>query len=150
MSLNLPLRFCALSGIALLNACGASPGGPLPSGAADQIVFTVQPSNAVVGTTIAPSVQVTFEDAAGHPVSNVIGSVTVAIGTDPNGGTLAGTVTVPAVNGVATFSTLSVSRPGVAYTLVASTPSLPLATSGAFNVSATTAAMLRDNAPTPQ
>ena len=46
-------------------------------------------------------------------------SVTLAIGTNPGSGTLSGTVTVAAVNGVATFSNLSINKAGTGYTLTA-------------------------------
>jgi hypothetical protein len=133
-----------------LGSCAHDIAGVGSPGEATQIAFTVQPGGAVAGAVISPPVQVTFENAAGEPVPNASGAVTIVIGNDPNGGTLAGTATVAAVNGVATFSALSVSRAGVAYTLIASSQSLPVATSAAFNVSATTVAMFPHDAPTPR
>src|SRR5256885_5873691 len=62
-------------------------------------------------------------------------SITVAIGTNPASGTLAGTTTVAAVNGVATFANLSINNPGTGYTLIASATGLTGATSTAFNIS---------------
>src|SRR2546427_39032 len=60
-------------------------------------------------------------------------SITVAIGTNPASGTLSGTTTVAAVNGVATFANLSINNPGTGYTLIASATGLTGATSSAFN-----------------
>ena len=62
-------------------------------------------------------------------------TVSLAIGTNPGGGTLSGTTAVAAVAGVATFSNLSINNGGTGYTLTASisTPSLS-ATSTAFNI----------------
>src|SRR5207249_1986474 len=62
-------------------------------------------------------------------------SITMAIGTNPASGSLSGTTTVAAVNGVATFSTLSLNRAGAGYTLTASATGLTSATSNAFNIS---------------
>jgi hypothetical protein len=68
--------------------------------------------------------------------------VTLAIGTNPGGGTLSGITTVTAVNGVATFSGLSINRTGPGYTLTASSSGLTGATSAAFNITPGTATRL--------
>jgi hypothetical protein len=90
-------------------------------GAATQLVFTVPPGNTRAGATIPP-VQVTAFDAVGNQATNFIGSVVVAIG--HNGGllvpgTLSGGGPVAPVNGVATFSNLSIDVAGNGYTLIA-------------------------------
>ena len=98
-----------------------------------KLAFSVQPSNAQTGATITPAVQVLVEDSSGNVVTNATNPVTVALA----GGTgLAGTLTVTPQNGVATFSTLSVSNAG-SYTLSATSPSLTSATSTGFTVSST-------------
>jgi len=150
MSLSRWLRLSAVCAGAALVGCTGDIAGVSSPTEATQLVFIVQPGGAVAGAAIAPAVEVGFVDNRGNPVTNITADITVAIGTDSNGGTLAGDTTVPAVNGVATFSTLSVSRAGAAYTLTASTPSLPVATSGEFNVSAAAASALRHDAPTPR
>ncbi|OYW75121.1 MAG: hypothetical protein B7Z37_14995, partial [Verrucomicrobia bacterium 12-59-8] len=55
---------------------------------------------------------------------------------NPGTGTLSGTVTVAAVAGTATFSTLSIDKAGTGYTLGASAGGLISATSNAFNITA--------------
>ena len=45
--------------------------------------------------------------------------MTLSLGNNPGGGTLSGTLTVAAVNGVATFNNLSINAAGSGYTLVA-------------------------------
>jgi hypothetical protein len=102
-------------------------------GAATKLAFTVQPANTLAGATI-PAVQVSAEDALGNLVTTFAGSVTVAIGANPGGGTLSGTTVVTAVNGVATFSTLSINNKGTGYTLTGATGGLSAATSVAFNI----------------
>src|SRR5947208_3925190 len=75
-------------------------------------------------------------DRAGNVVTGLNGLITVALGADPGGGTLAGTTSVNAVSGVATFSTLSINNAGNGYTLTASASGLTGATSASFNITA--------------
>src|SRR5207249_4192715 len=86
-------------------------------GAAAQLVFSVQPSNATAGAAIAPAVRVTAQDVQGNTATQFTGSVTVALGANPGSGALSGTATVAAVAGVATFSDLSVNKSATGYTL---------------------------------
>jgi hypothetical protein len=69
--------------------------------------------------------------------------VTVAIGANPGSGTLGGTLTVAAVNGVATFSNLSINKVGAGYTLAASSTGLAGATSNIFNITVALPAKLQ-------
>src|SRR5207302_1854160 len=113
----------------------------ISSGAATKVVFQVQPSNVASGSPISPAVTVAIEDASGNVVSSTA-NVTIALGTNPSGGTLGGTLTVAAVSGVASFANLTLDKAGNGYTLAASAASLTGATSSAFNVSAGTATKL--------
>jgi hypothetical protein len=88
----------------------------------------------VVGGTIAPPVRVAALDSAGNTVSGFTGRITLAVGSNPTGGTLRGTLSLDAVNGVATFGDLSIDKEGAAYTLAASSNGLAGATSAAFDV----------------
>jgi hypothetical protein len=114
----------------------------ITAGAASKLAFTVQPSNTSAGSSISPAVQVTVQDSSGNTVTTATNSITVGIGTNPSGGTLSGTTTVNAVNGVATFSNLSIDKPGNGYTLTASSTGLTGATSTAFNITAGAASKL--------
>lgn len=78
-------------------------------GQATQLAITTQPSNSVAGQNINSSggVVVTVRDASGNTASGYSGSVTLALSSNPGGGTLSGTKTVTAVNGVATFTGIS-------------------------------------------
>jgi uncharacterized repeat protein (TIGR01451 family) len=111
-------------------------------GAAFQLAVTAQPSNTAAGASIAPPVQVTVQDAFANTVTSSTASITVAIGSNPGGGTLSGTTTVFASAGLATFSTLSINKSGTGYTLVASSSGLTGATSAAFNIAAAAASQL--------
>ncbi len=96
-----------------------------------KLAFTVQPTDATAGASIAPAVAI--QDASGK-VTKATNAVTIAIGTNPAGGTLSGTATVSAVNGVASFSDLTIDKAGSGYTLAASASGLSSATSSAFAV----------------
>ena len=109
---------------------------------ATQLVFTVQPSNATAGSAISPSVQVTARDASGNVSTSFTGAITIALGSSPSGGTLSGTKTVSAVNGVATFSNLIITKAGTGYRLAATASGLTGATSSSFSVSAASASAL--------
>jgi hypothetical protein len=113
-------------------------------GPAARLAFTTQPSNTVAGTSISnpPGVQVTVQDASGNTVITSTASITLAIGTNPAAGTLSGTLTIAAVNGVATLSDLSINRTGNGYTLTATSGGLTPATSSTFNITAGAATML--------
>src|SRR6059058_3197431 len=111
-------------------------------GTTTQLAFTVQPSNTVAGAAISPAVQVSALDAAGNPVPSFTGSVTVALATNPGGATLGGTTTVAAVNGVATFSPLTLDKTGTGYALTATAAGLTPATSSGFNITPGAAAQL--------
>jgi Tol biopolymer transport system component len=106
-----------------------------PPVVATKLAFTVQPSNTVAGAAIAPAVKVTVQDAGGNTFSSAA-PITLAIGTNPSGGTLSGTVTVNAIGGVAVFSDLSIDQVGTGYTLTASSAGLTGASSNTFNVTA--------------
>src|SRR5207249_2460812 len=72
------------------------------------------------------------------------GNVTMALAANPGGDTLSGTKTVAAVNGVATFSDLSIDRAAAGYTLRATTSGLTV-TSASFTIVAGTATQIAIN-----
>lgn len=103
---------------------------------ATRLVFLVQPSDAATYATIRPPVEVVAVNDAGARVSSFTGAVSIAIGR--NGGLLlpgrlSGTKTVYAVDGVATFSDLSIGSLGT-YTLRTSSPGLESAESESFDI----------------
>jgi hypothetical protein len=111
----------------------------ITSAGATQLAFTAQPTNAVAGASIAPSVVVTAKDALNNTDAGYTGNVTLAISANPGGSTLSGTLTVAAVAGVATFPGISLDKIGVGYTIGATSGALTPATSGAFNITAAAA-----------
>jgi hypothetical protein len=107
--------------------------------AATHVAFTVQPSTTLPFATITPPVQVTVLDDLGNAVPGFRGTVTIAIGHNGGAlvpGTLSGTKTVNVVNGVATFSDLSIDQLGNGYTLRATASGLTGAESTPFNIGA--------------
>lgn len=120
-----------------------SSGFDITPGAGTQLAFVQQPTNTAPGGAITPAVTVEVQDSSGNRVTSSSASITVAIGTNPAAGTLSGTLTVSAANGLATFSTLSIDNVGTGYTLTASGAGLTSGTSAAFNIQAGGAAKLR-------
>ncbi len=103
------------------------------AGAATKLAFTQAPVTTSAGSTM-PAVRVAIQDASGNTVTSATAQVTLAIGANPGAGTLSGTTTVSAVNGVAVFSTLSIDKAGSGYTLTAASSGLADATSPAFDI----------------
>src|SRR5205085_2262356 len=121
----------SINGSAAVTVTAASP---------DHLGFGQQPTNAAAGSALSPAVAVQVLDLYGNLVAlDQTDAVSLALGTNaaggtPGGGTLSGTLTVTAQNGLASFSSLSISTPGTGYTLAAASGSLAGATSGTFNV----------------
>src|SRR5216117_1072018 len=117
----------------LLSTCARDVTAPP---APTELAFIQQPGNVMAGHQISPAVKLRAEDAHGNKVARFTGNVTVALGNNPGGATLSGTTTVAAVDGIATFSDLSLDKTGAGYTLTASASggALVAPTSAAFDV----------------
>ena len=120
----------------------ATPITTVPLGPPTKLVFVQGPTNTLAGAAITPPVKVAVEDANGNiETADNTTRVSLAIGTNPAGGTLSGGSAVTVTSGVATFSGLSINTAGTGYTLTASsTPSYSAATSAAFNIITATSA----------
>jgi hypothetical protein len=103
-----------------------------------KLVITTQPQTVV---TAGNNFDVVVEavDSHGKPDSNFNGLVTMTLAGNPAHGTLGGVVTVQAVNGVATFSGLTLNKAGAGYSLLASSGSVTTATTRAISVTVNTA-----------
>jgi len=100
---------------------------PPAPGPATKLAFAVQPTNTAPGAMISPPVQVAALDDQNNIVTSFSGTISIKIGHNGSllGATLNGTTDVPAVNGVAVFSNLSINDLSVTYyTLVASNAQL--------------------------
>jgi hypothetical protein len=118
------------------NAFAISPAAP------DHLTFIQGPTNTPVGASITPAIQVGIQDLFGNIVTGFTGNVTVAIGTNPGGGSLSGLANRAAIAGVATFPSLSINAAGNGYTLNAGASGLATLPSGQFNITASTGSQL--------
>ena len=104
-----------------------------------QLCVCTQPGGAQSGSTLSPQPAVQVRDATGAVVFSATNAVTMTL--NGAGGTLSGTTTVNAVNGVATFTNLVVTGPGT-YTLTASSGALTPSTSGSITITSLPATQL--------
>jgi streptogramin lyase len=106
-----------------------------------QLVVTTQPP---AGVTAGSSfgLTLTAEDSSGNPITSFDGTVTVALGNNPGGATLGGTLSATASNGVATFSGLTLTTAGSGYTLVVTSSGLGEGVTNAMTVTPAAPAQL--------
>src|SRR6185503_11079887 len=114
---------------------GASPG---------QLAIRTQPSGAVSGVNLATQPVIEIRDAANNIVASSTAAVTAAIASGT--GTLVGTRTVNAVNGVATFGNLRIDGSGP-HTLTFTATGLTAATSSSFTVTQSISALVIQTQP---
>jgi hypothetical protein len=101
---------------------------------ASQLAFIQGPTDTTAGQTITPSVMVAVEDQNGNTVGTDDSYVTLQLISDDHGHPrLHGTLTVQAVDGIATFGDLSLTKAGT-YMLEATDGSLSSATSSSFQI----------------
>jgi len=109
--------------------------------AASQLAFTVQPTDVLLGPGIS-AVVVTARDQFGNTATGFTGDVLMAIGTDGSllgDATLGGTRTVAAASGAASFTDLTINRPGAGFRLAATAIGVATgATSDPFTIVALT------------
>jgi hypothetical protein len=81
------------------------------------LAFTAQPATTPAGSAIA--VTVAAQDGSGTTQTCFEDQVTISMGTNPGGATLTGNTTATAVNGVASFTNLVITKSAAGYTLTA-------------------------------
>ncbi len=99
--------------------------------------FFVQPNSANVGQAISPPVEVVVRDTLGNTDSAFTGSITIGFASNPTGANMSGTTVVRPVNGIASFSNLTIDKAGT-YTLQASASGAAAVTSSAFTITTVT------------
>ncbi|MEO8395699.1 MAG: hypothetical protein ABI700_22080, partial [Chloroflexota bacterium] len=121
---------------------------PAPTATSPSLLFIIQPTDAVVGSSIAPAITVELRDSnnALLPTSDI--PITLTLGDNPANGLLSGTLSVNTVNGVATFTDLTLDTAGTGYTLSVSSPDFTSATSTVFSVTASAEATSQPEATT--
>ena len=106
------------------------------------LAFLTGPTDVMAGEAMDPAIRVEVRDVGGSRVPDAELPVTLSLAADPGGAALAGTKTVNAVSGVATFSGLWLDRAAEDYTLQAAAADLDPVESAAFTVSPAPAARL--------
>jgi hypothetical protein len=101
---------------------------------ASQLAFVNPPTNGTAGLVLNPAITVDVEDTFGNLVTGDSSTIALVLGGGSAGATLGGTSQVAAINGVGTFSDLSVDTAGKQYTLSASDGGLTGATSAPFTI----------------
>ncbi len=114
-------------------------------GPATHLAFLQQPSSAFVGQPLSPAVSVGVEDSNDHIVTSDTSTITLALASNNFAATLGGTLTAQAVNGIATFSNVSVNRPGNGYILLASDGNLTGAQSAPVTIPSVDVGVGTDN-----
>ena len=100
---------------------------------ATKLVITSEPPHSVAAGN-SFRIVVSMEDPFGHVITSDDASVTIALGANPVDGPLDGLKTMKAHDGVASFSSLSLTKVGNGYTLEATSGSLIAGKSSAINV----------------
>jgi hypothetical protein len=120
-----------------------------PAAAAQLVVTAQPPTSMTAGSSFGVAVAVV--DRFGNLVPSYNGGVTVALGVNPSAGTLYGTLTVTASQGVAAFWGLTIFKAGAGYSLQISGGGLAPALTPSLNVAPAAAARLvvTSGPPTP-
>ena len=124
--------WCALSALLTLTACGATEPGT--SAAPTALVITTATTGGIPGGLLSPQPVVELRTASGIRASGSANQVTVSL--TGSGGTISGTTTVTAVNGVATFTDLRIAGAGT-YSLAFASASIPSVTLAAITITNT-------------
>ncbi len=121
------------------------------AGAANKLTFIQQPADTAAGAIITPPVTVQLEDSFGNAVKTA--NIPVTLQVNPVAARMLGPLSFAAqltdANGLATFTSLSISQVGQ-YQLLAESSGIASATSNPFNIHAGTASTIMATAGTPQ
>jgi hypothetical protein len=101
--------------------------------AAKQLAFVQTPATGTAGKALGPAVKVAVEDTYGNVVTSNASQISLSVSTGPGSFTTGSTVTVAAVNGIATFSNLVWNHAGT-YQIGAADGSLTPATSASITI----------------
>lgn len=109
-------------------------------GAPAKLCFVTQPGGGVAGTAWSQQPVVAIGDSTCNVITTATDAVTLSVSTGT--GSLSGTATVSAVNGIATFSGLSMTNAADAKKLTAAASGLTSGVSNSFNITAAAATQL--------
>ncbi len=116
--------------------------------AASSLVINAEPPSALTAGA-AFGLEVGVVDAYANTVTTYSGTAAVALATAVNGAALGGDLSEPFVNGVATFTSLTLDVAGGAYTVQATSAALPAASTSDISVSPAAAAKVVVSAQPP-
>jgi hypothetical protein len=133
---TLVISGCGGPGSGLIGIATSGGGTGNTGGGADVLNFFSQPNTANVGQVMS-AVQVGAVDSLGGIDTTFTDGVTVTLGSNSTGAALAGTSTVRAVNGIASFGNLTVDKAGT-YTLRATANGATGVTSAPFTITRVT------------
>jgi hypothetical protein len=119
-----------------------------PAAPAQLVVSSGPPGSVFAGSGFGLTVLV--EDAFGNLVTSFDGGVTVSLAGGPHGAGLGGLSSLAAVDGVATFSGLTLTQAGDGYSLEATSGNLTPATTGPITVTTAAPAQLVVRAQPPE
>ncbi len=136
------------SGFGELPPATTNPITVAPTGTATQLAITAQPPGSISAGS-GFGLTVTAEDSLGNPITTFNGDITLSLDnfSGSTDSTLGGTITLPANNGVATFSGMTIDRPG-SYSVDATSTGLVDATTNDFSVTPLPARQLAVLGPT--
>lgn len=132
LSLNLAGTNKVLTATAAGLSSAASSAFSIIAGSAAKLAFSTQPSGGTAGTVWATQPVIEVQDASGNFINTATNSITLTLTT--GSGTLAGTQTLSAVAGLASFSNLSLNLVGNDKVITASASGLTSALSTAFSI----------------
>ena len=127
------------NGYALIGTSGTLPAATsntflVSPAIATSLAFATQPINGTTTGAIPGPPTVVVRDGQGNTVTNSSAPITIAIGTNPGGGTLSGTTIKNAAGGASAFADLKINQAGNGYTLTATSPGISSATTTTFNI----------------
>lgn len=132
----------AFLAISTLFISGCNNGSNSSNQASPKLIFLTQPSSNSTPTgtqnPISPAIQVEVLNSSGSLDTSANIPISLSIESQPNNGIytamLSGTTTVNTINGIATFTDISLTEPGNGYILAASSTNIQSALSSSFNV----------------
>lgn len=113
---------------------GGGGGGGGTGGVATHLVFTQQPASTQATAAMASAVIVEALDGVGQIDTTYSDVIALSFSSNPDGAALGGNTSVSAINGVATFSNLTVDKADTGYTLLATSGALTSAVSAKFTI----------------
>ncbi len=135
----------ATPNLGFLTPSNASASFAVTVGSATHLTFLQQPSSEFAGQLLSPAVSVGVEDSSDRLLTGDTSTITLSLAPNAFAATLSGTLSAPAVNGIAIFSNLSLNRPGAGYTLLAADGGLVGAQSAPFNSTSVDVGVGSDN-----